>query len=55
MARLLEELDFKWFEAPLRDTDTNGYKALTDKVSIPILPGGNSINDLTYFSSCAQQ
>lgn len=55
MARALHSLNFAWFEAPLRDTDTPGYKALTAKSDIPILPGGNSITDLTLFTECARQ
>eukprot|EP00122_Pirum_gemmata_P019106 Pgem_evm1s17896 len=55
MSKLLEKLDFKWFEAPLRDTNTNSYRELTKLSNIPILPGGNNINDLTYFDSCARQ
>jgi L-alanine-DL-glutamate epimerase-like enolase superfamily enzyme len=42
----LESLGFTWFEAPLPDYDLDGYCELTSRVSIPILPSGNWIQDL---------
>jgi L-alanine-DL-glutamate epimerase-like enolase superfamily enzyme len=45
-ARELEALGFTWFEAPLLDTDLEGYRALRRRVAIPILPAGNTIMDL---------
>lgn len=41
MAKLLELYDWDWFEAPLPDSDLEGYRALREKTSIPLLPGGN--------------
>ena len=51
--RVAEELDglgFTWFEAPLLDYDLEGYRELTSRVRIPILPSGNWIQDLHSFS-----
>ena len=45
----LEELEFTWFEAPLPDYDIEGYRDLTSRVRIPILPSGNWIQDLPEF------
>jgi L-alanine-DL-glutamate epimerase-like enolase superfamily enzyme len=36
VARVLEELDFYWFEAPLEDTDLQGLADLTRSFRIPI-------------------
>lgn len=41
MAKLLEEYDWDWFEAPLADTDLVGYADLRKKTNIPISCGGN--------------
>lgn len=41
MAKLLEAYDWDWFEAPLPDSDLEGYRVLREKSSVPILPGGN--------------
>lgn len=40
-ARALEELDYTWFEAPLMDTDLQGYRELRERVDVPIIPAGN--------------
>jgi L-alanine-DL-glutamate epimerase-like enolase superfamily enzyme len=45
-AKELESLGFTWFEAPLLDTDLEGYRDLRRRVDIPILPAGNSLLDL---------
>lgn len=45
VGRLLDELAFRWFEAPLDDFDTGGYRELTARLATPILPAGNSITD----------
>jgi D-galactarolactone cycloisomerase len=39
MARILEELDYAWFEEPLRRTDVAGYAALRAKVDVAIAGG----------------
>ncbi len=46
VGRELEALGFAWFEAPLLDTDLDGYRELRSRVVIPILPAGNSVMDL---------
>jgi len=48
-AEELEDLGFAWFEAPLFDYDLEGYRELTQRVNIPILPSGNWIQDLPAF------
>lgn len=42
-ARILETHDYLWFEAPLPDTDLNGYKDLKSRVDIPIIAAGNTL------------
>lgn len=39
MARILEELGYRWFEEPLRRTDLDGYRALRTRVDIAIACG----------------
>ena len=46
----LQDLGFTWFEAPLPDYDLDGYRELTHKTSIPILPSGNWYMDLMTFN-----
>ena len=50
VAEELETLGFHWFEAPLPDYDLDGYRELTRRVRIPILPSGNWIQDLPSFA-----
>ena len=50
VARELEDLRFTWFEAPLPDYDLDGYRELTSRVNIPVLPSGNWIQDLPAFA-----
>jgi L-alanine-DL-glutamate epimerase-like enolase superfamily enzyme len=45
-ARRLEPLGLTWFEAPLLDTDLEGYRELRRHTAIPILPAGNTVLDL---------
>ena len=47
--RELADLGFRWFEAPLPDHDLEGYRALTRELSIPVLPSGNWVQDLSLF------
>lgn len=42
-AKILEKHDYLWFEAPLPDTDLDGYKDLKSRVDIPILAAGNTL------------
>ena len=43
VSRELEALDYEWFEAPLFDTDLEGYAELRRRVDSRIIPGGNWI------------
>ena len=45
-AKRLEPLGLTWFEAPLLDTDLEGYAELRRHTAIPILPAGNTVLDL---------
>jgi L-alanine-DL-glutamate epimerase-like enolase superfamily enzyme len=45
-AKELEALGFRWFEAPLPDADLAGYRELTRRVNIQILPAGNWVLEL---------
>jgi L-alanine-DL-glutamate epimerase-like enolase superfamily enzyme len=53
-ARELEELGFAWFEAPLHDSDLAGYRDLSSRVHIPVLPSGNWVQDLSSFAHAVQ-
>ena len=37
VGRALEQLDYLWYEEPLRDWDIHGYKMLSDKLDIPVM------------------
>jgi L-alanine-DL-glutamate epimerase-like enolase superfamily enzyme len=50
VAQEIEQLGFRWFEAPLPDYDLDGYRELTRKTSIPVLPSGNWFMDLMTFN-----
>jgi L-alanine-DL-glutamate epimerase-like enolase superfamily enzyme len=45
-ARRLEPLGLAWFEAPLLDTDLEGYRELCRHTTVPIIPAGNTVLDL---------
>jgi L-alanine-DL-glutamate epimerase-like enolase superfamily enzyme len=45
-ARRLEPLGLAWFEAPLLDTDLEGYAMLRRHSALPIIPAGNTVLDL---------
>jgi L-alanine-DL-glutamate epimerase-like enolase superfamily enzyme len=45
-AKQLEALDLAWFEAPLLDTDLEGYVELRRHTAVPIIPAGNTVLDL---------
>lgn len=49
MAQELHDLEFAWFEAPLMDYDLEGYRKLTERVDVPIVPSGNWIQDLPAY------
>ncbi len=46
MAKLLEEYNWTWFEAPLPDRDLEGYAYLIQNTHVPISCGGNTITSL---------
>ena len=50
VARSLEALDFRWFEAPLPDNDFAGYRDLLKRVDLPILAAGYSMWDVHQFA-----
>jgi L-alanine-DL-glutamate epimerase-like enolase superfamily enzyme len=54
MAKLLDDLEFVWLEAPLADSDKDGYRLLTAQVELPIIPAGNWIQDLPSFEHAMQ-
>ena len=54
MAQELEDLAFTWFEAPLMDYDREGYRKLTERVNVPIIPSGNWIQDLSAYEHALQ-
>jgi L-alanine-DL-glutamate epimerase-like enolase superfamily enzyme len=45
-AQRLEPLGLSWFEAPLLDTDLEGYRQLRRHTAVPIIPAGNTVLDL---------
>jgi L-alanine-DL-glutamate epimerase-like enolase superfamily enzyme len=51
VARELEDLGFGWLEAPLPDYELDGYRELTSRVNIPVLPSGNWFQDLSSFQA----
>lgn len=57
VGRALEELDYHWYEEPLRDTDLHGYRMLNDKLDIPIagveVIGGGMYTTPEYITSRA--
>ena len=53
-ARILEKHDYIWFEAPLSDTDLEGYRDLKSRVDIPILAAGNTLLHLNQIEQGIQ-
>jgi L-alanine-DL-glutamate epimerase-like enolase superfamily enzyme len=49
LARELAEQQFTWLEAPLPDMDLEGYRWLTERSEVDIVPAGNWIVDLPAF------
>jgi L-alanine-DL-glutamate epimerase-like enolase superfamily enzyme len=49
VARELEDLGFRWFEAPYVDYDLAAYAELRRRVSVPILPHGLWLSDLREY------
>ena len=46
VGKRIAELDFEWFEAPLPDTDIEGYRRLKRETGLPIIAAGNTWLDL---------
>ncbi|MFA5709020.1 mandelate racemase/muconate lactonizing enzyme family protein [Mycolicibacterium sp.] len=42
----MEELGYRWLEAPLIDYDIDGYRMLRDRCNLPIVPHGLWLTDL---------
>lgn len=55
VGRVLGEWDYAWFEAPLDDYDLAGYRQLTARLDVPVLPAGNAITDYRLVAFAAQQ
>ena len=55
VARELEELEFTWLEAPLMDYDLEGYRKLTRRVDIAIVPSGHWIQDLPAYAQALRR
>lgn len=50
VGRELQDLNFFWFEAPLHDSDIDGYRELATQLAIPVIPSGNWVQDLSLFA-----
>jgi len=46
VGRALDELSFRWFEAPLPDRDVDGYARLREQLTVPLLPAGEAFWDI---------
>jgi L-alanine-DL-glutamate epimerase-like enolase superfamily enzyme len=46
VGKRIAELGFRWFEAPLVDTDVEGYRELRRHAGVPIIAAGNTWLDL---------
>lgn len=46
VARELEEMNYRWLEAPFIDYDVDSYRRLRELVSLPIIPHGIWISDI---------
>ncbi len=51
VGRRLGDLGFGWFEAPLIDTDLEGYRELKRSTTVPILAAGNTWLDLQQLNA----
>jgi L-alanine-DL-glutamate epimerase-like enolase superfamily enzyme len=54
VARRLGELGFRWFEAPLLDTDIEGYRQIKRASTVPIIAAGNTWLDLQMLAQAAK-
>ena len=46
VALAMQEMDYRWFEAPLTDYDIDGYCMLRERCHIPIVPHGLWLTDI---------
>lgn len=46
VGRALDDLNVRWFEAPLPDRDVIGYRELTRSLRTPVVPAGGLIDDV---------
>jgi L-alanine-DL-glutamate epimerase-like enolase superfamily enzyme len=54
VAQRLSELGFRWFEAPLLDTDIEGYCELRRRSTVPVIAAGNTWLDLQALAQAAK-
>jgi L-alanine-DL-glutamate epimerase-like enolase superfamily enzyme len=45
VGKALDDLDVRWFEAPLPDRDIDGYSSLRRSITTPVVPAGGLIDD----------
>ncbi len=55
VGRVIGELGYAWFEAPLDDYDLSGYRHLTRALTVPVIPAGNSITDYRLIAFALEQ
>lgn len=55
VARELEEMGFRWFEAPYLDYDIAAYAELRRRVTVPILPHGLWLSDLREYRTALER
>lgn len=55
VGRVLGELGYAWFEAPLDDYDLAGYQQLTARLNVPVLAAGNAITDYRLVAFAIRQ
>lgn len=55
VGKRIAALDFDWFEAPLPDTDIEGYRILRRETGLPIIAAGNTWLDLQQLQQMTRQ
>lgn len=53
-ARHLSDLDFRWFEAPLVDSDIEGYREIRRQSTVSVIAAGNTWTDLQMLTQAAK-
>jgi L-alanine-DL-glutamate epimerase-like enolase superfamily enzyme len=51
VGRRIGELGFRWFEAPLADTDVAGYREIKRRTTVPVIAAGNTWVDLQQLAA----